>query len=61
MEPRSQIFSRKTHISQASPVMAHEEGLEGMSEDERNFRKNLFEMSEMVKALYEERNSRLRG
>ena len=41
--------------------MAHEEGLEGMSEDERNFRKNFFEMSKMVKVTYQERNSRLQG
>jgi len=41
--------------------MAHEEGLEGMSKDEITFRKDFFEMSEMVKFLYEERNLRLQG
>jgi hypothetical protein len=59
VEPRSQIVSRRTNTPQASIVMAHEEGPEGMSEDERTFRKAFFEMSEMVKVLYEERNSRL--
>lgn len=39
VEPRSQIISRRTHISQASPIKAHEEGHEGMSEDEIKFRK----------------------
>lgn len=38
MEPRSQIVSGRTHISQASPVMAHEEGHEGMYEDEITFK-----------------------
>jgi len=51
----------KPHISQASPVMAHEEGHEGMFEDKRNFRKAFFEISEMVKVLFEERNIRLQG
>jgi len=51
VEPMSQIVSRRTHISQASPVMAHEEHPEGMSEDERTFRKPFFEMSEIKKSF----------
>ena len=39
--------------------MAHEEGHEGMPEDESTFIKAFFEIFEMVKAPYEERNSRL--
>ena len=39
MEPRSHIVSRRTHTPQASIVMAHEEGPEGMFEDEKIFRK----------------------
>jgi len=58
-EPRYQIVSRRTHISQYSLVMAHEEGHEGMPEDESTFIKAFFEIFEMVKAPYEERNSRL--
>ena len=61
IKPRSQIVSRRTLILQASLVMAHEEGPKGMSEDERTFRKYFFEMSKMVKVIYEERNSRLQG
>jgi len=61
VEPRSQIVSRRTNTPQGSIAMAHEEGPEGMSEDEKTFRKEFFEMSEMVKVLYEERNSRLYG
>lgn len=36
--------------------MIHEEGPKGMSEDERNFIKAFFEMSKMIKVIYEERN-----
>jgi len=41
--------------------MAHEEGPKGMSKDERTFRKYFFGMSQKVKVLYEESNSRLYG
>ena len=61
VEPRSQIASRRINTPQASIAMPHEEGPEGMFEDEKNFRKSFFEMSEMVKLLYEERNSKLYG
>jgi len=61
VETRSQIASRRTHISLASPVLANEEGNEGMYEDERTFRKSLFEMFEMVKVLYEETDLRFLG
>ena len=56
VEPRYKIVSRRTNIHQASMVMAHEEGPEGMFEDEIHFRKSFFEMSKLVKVLYEERN-----
>ena len=59
MEPRSQIVSRRTNTPQASIVVAHEEGPEGMNEDENIFRKAFFEMSEMVKVFNEDRNSKL--
>jgi len=41
--------------------MAHEEVLEGMYEDERNFRKSFVEMFKMEKILYKDRNLRLEG
>jgi len=61
VEPRSQIVSRRANISQASVVMTDKEGPKGMFEDERTCRNSFFEMYEMVKVLYEERNSRLQG
>ena len=59
VEPRPHIVSRRMHTPQASLVMAHEEGHEGMFEDERNFRKAFVGMFEMVKVLYEKINARL--
>ena len=68
-----QASSRRAHFQQYSPqvspqvspkasrVMAHEGELENMTEDEKAFRKEFFEMTKMVKVLYEERNSRLYG
>ena len=65
------VRSRKAHLPQsppqilpqvsleASPVMAHERELDNMSEDEKTFRKAFFDMTQMVKFLYEERNTRL--
>jgi len=41
--------------------MTHEEGQELMSEDERAFRKDFYDMSEMVKVLYNGRTARLYG
>lgn len=52
---------KRTQIPQASLVMAHEEGPKGMFGDEKTFKKYLYEMYEMVKFIYEERNSRLQG
>lgn len=58
-EPNPQVGSRKSQTPQTSPVMSHEEGHEMISEYERVFKKAFFEMSEMVKTLFEERNTRL--
>lgn len=46
---------------EASPVMAHEGEPDNMSEDEKAFRKELFDMTKMVKVLYEEINTRFQG
>jgi len=57
-EPNPQIGSRR---SQTPLVMVHEEGQGMTSEDERAFRKDFYDMSEMVKVLYNERETRLQG
>ena len=44
-----------------SVSMSHEGEPANMTEDEKVFRKAFFDMTEMVKVLYEERNTRLRG
>lgn len=41
--------------------MSHEIEPTNMTKDEKTFRKDLFDMIEMVKVLYEERNSKLEG
>ena len=47
-------------VVEASASMLHGE-LANMSEDNKVFRKAFFDMTEMVKVLYEDRNSRLQG
>jgi len=42
-------------------IMSHEGEPTNMTEDEKTFRKDFFDMTEMVKVLYEERNNRLQG
>ena len=44
---------------EASVSMSHEGGNDNMTEEEKAFRKYLFDMIDMVKVLYEERNTRL--
>ena len=68
-----QPSSRRAHFPQspqpvspqvspkASPVMAHEGETNNMTEVEKDFIKTFFDMNEMVKDIYEERNSRLQG
>ena len=48
-------------VVEASVSMSHEGGNDNMSEDEKAFRNYFFDMTEMVKVLYEERNTRLQG
>lgn len=60
-EPNPKIDSRRSPTPKDPPVMAHEEGYELMSEDERSFRKDFYDMFEMVKVLYNERTTRLQG
>jgi len=42
-------------------IMSHEGEPTNMTEDEKTFKKAFFDMTKMVKVLYEERNSRLQG
>jgi len=46
---------------ETSLSMSHEGELTNMIEDEKVFRKALFDMTKMMKFLYEERNTRLQG
>ena len=46
---------------EASVCMSHEGESTNMTEDETVFRKTFFDMTEMVKVLYEERNTRMQG
>jgi hypothetical protein len=66
VEPISQISRRRTiHSPQASrrhsPSMASEESHEIPTSEDETFRKSFYDMTEMVKVLFEERNSRLQG
>ena len=49
-------------VAVATPeIMSHEGGPTNMTEDEKTFRKDFFDMTEMVKVLYEERITSLQG
>ena len=48
-------------VLEASESMYHEEGNGNMTEDEKDFRKALFDMKNIIKVLYGERNTRLQG
>ena len=48
-------------VPEASVRISLEGGNDNMTEDEKDFRKDLFNMTNMVKVLYEERNTRLQG
>jgi len=41
--------------------MSHEGGLDNISKDDNSFKKEFLDMTHMVKVLYEDRNSRLKG
>ena len=48
-------------VVEASVSMSNEGEFANMTEDEKVFRKNFFDMTEMVNVLYEERNTKLQG
>jgi hypothetical protein len=47
--------------SSFSPSMAHEESHGTLPSEEETFRKSFYDITEMVKVLFEERNARLQG
>jgi hypothetical protein len=66
VEPIYQLSRRRTtQSSQASrrysPSMAHEESHETLSSKDETFKKYFYDMTDMVKVLFEERNARLQG
>ena len=48
-------------VHEASVSISHEGGVDNMLEDEKTLKKYFFDMTEMAKVLYEERNSRFQG
>jgi hypothetical protein len=66
VEPSYRLSRRRTIKSpqvsrRYSPSMAHEKSHGTLPSEEENFRKDLYDMTEMVKVLFEERNARLQG
>jgi hypothetical protein len=66
VEPSSQLVRRRTIKSpqvsrRYSPSMAHEKSHGTLPSEEETFKKALFDMAEMVKVLFDERNERLQG
>jgi len=59
--PRSRPQISPQVVVEASESMSSEGGPDNMPDDEKAFRKEFFDMTEMVKVLYEERNTRLQG
>lgn len=65
--------TRRAHLPQSPPMVSpkvvpealvsisHEGGLDNISKDENSFKKEFLDMTHMVKVLYEDRNSRLKG
>ena len=48
-------------VVETSVSMSHEGDPANMTENEKSFRKTFFDMIQMVKSLFEERNTRLQG
>jgi hypothetical protein len=66
VETSSEISRRRTTQSpkasrRYSPSMAHEESHETLTLEDETFRKAFYDMTKMVKVLFEERNARLQG
>lgn len=66
VEPSSQLSRRITTQSpqasrRYSPIMAHEESHETLPLEDETFRKYFYDMTKMVKVLFEERNPIFQG
>jgi hypothetical protein len=66
VEPSSQLSRRRTTQSPPasriySPSMDHEESHETLPSKDETFRKYFYDMTEMVKFFFEERNARLQA
>ena len=59
--PQSPTLVQPRVVVETPEIMSHEGEPTNMTEYENTFRKDLFDMTEMVKVLYEERNSILQG
>lgn len=53
-EPKSEIGSRRSKTPKNPPIMAHEGQNDLMSKDDRDFRKDFYDKSKIVKVLYNE-------
>jgi hypothetical protein len=66
VDPSSQLSRMRTIKSpqasrRYSPSMSHEESHGTLPSEEENFRKSFYDMTEIIKVLFEERNARLHG
>ena len=57
--PQSPTPLQHQVVVETPEIMSHEGEPTNMIENEKTFKKAFFDMSEMVKVLYEERNNRL--
>ena len=61
MLPQSSTLVQPQAVVQTPEIISHEGEPTNMTGDEKIFRKDFFDMIEMVKFLYEERDTRLQG
>ena len=59
--PQSPTPVQPQFVVETPEIMSHEGEPTNMTEDEKTFINTFFDMKEMVKVLYEERNSRFQG
>jgi len=59
--PKSSTIVQPQVVVETPEIMSHEGEPTKTIEDEKTFRKAFFDMTEMVKVFYEERNNRLQG
>jgi len=59
--PQSPTPIRPQVVVETPEITSHEGEPMNMTKDEKTFRKAFFDMTKMVKVLYEEKNTRLQG